>query len=51
MTEVAKENLSHYLPFLTIFCFTKLPQMATTYFMTEVAKNGNLNGNLNGNFY
>ena len=42
MTEVTKENLSHSLPFLAIFCFTmKLPQMATTCFMTEVAKNGN----------
>ena len=42
MTEVTKENLSHSLPFLAIFCLTmKLPQMATTCFMTEVAKNGN----------
>ena len=50
MTEVAEENLSHSLPFLTIYCFTKLPQMATTCFMSEVTKNGNLK-NENGNFY
>ena len=42
MTKVAKEELkSLFLPFLAIFCFIKLPQTATTCFMTEVAKNGN----------
>jgi len=42
------ELKSLFLPFLAIFCFPKLPQMATTCFvtattcfMTEVAKNGN----------
>ena len=35
------ENASHFLPFLAIFCFTKLPKMATICCMIEVAINGN----------
>ena len=48
------ENFSHFLPFLSIFSFTKLPKMATICCMTVVAindctlnaKNGNKRINL-----